>query len=235
MYGLHQSAVRISRVTVSSGDASLADLATAAMRGSYFGVIPRDSVFFYPSGAIRAAILSAHPEIAAVSISRSGFESISIEADARAPVARWCGSAYSSRTASSTLAADCYLFDADGFIYATATAAVAPINAFTVYEPLDASVTPVGVTLPYAGQFPAAFDFARKLASFGSPAVAVGIHDGEVDDYLASGTRVTYLLGGEQNAYAALVSARADLDLADGSIEYVDLRFPGKVYLKKKE
>ena len=52
---------------------------------------------------------------------------------------------------------------------------------------------------------------------------------------LVLGTRVTYVLGDEQNAFTALTSARDDLNLADGSLEYVDLRFDGKVYLKKKE
>ncbi|MDP1759930.1 MAG: hypothetical protein Q8L01_00440, partial [Candidatus Woesebacteria bacterium] len=56
----------------------------------------------------------------------------------------------------------------------------------------------------------------------------------EVDDMLASGTRVTYVLGNEQNAFTSLVSARENLNLADGSIDYVDLRFDGKAYLKKK-
>ena len=250
VYGLRQPAVRIAHVTIAGGDPELADLATAAIRGSYLGIIPRDSIFFYPAGDIRTSILSAHPEIAAVSISRSGFSSLSIEVDARVPVARWCGPTYYAQAASSTPAADCYLFDASGFVYATATDAAAlvppklpseggPINTFAVYEYLTGSSTAplgaaVGATLPSAAQLPAAFDFARKLASLGSPVVSVGIRDDEVDDYLASGTRVTYLLGGEQGAYAALVSAKADLNLADGSIEYVDLRFPGKVYLKKK-
>ncbi len=116
-----------------------------------------------------------------------------------------------------------------------------PLNPFTVYEPLDfggsqaSPGTPIGATLPQAAAFPAAFDFARQLVAFGSPVVSVVFrHNQEADLYLRSGTRITYVLGQEQDAYAALVSARADLNLADGSLEYVDLRFPGKVYLKKK-
>jgi hypothetical protein len=56
-----------------------------------------------------------------------------------------------------------------------------------------------------------------------------------VDDRLASGTRVTYVLGDEQNAFTALVSARDYLKVADGSIEYVDLRFAGETYFKRKK
>ena len=248
IYGLRQPAVRISRVIIAGTDPLPTNLATAAMRGSYLGVIPRDSIFFYPASDIRAAILAAHPEIAALSIFRTGLVSISIKVDMRVPVARWCGPASDAArlnlgdsdvrfnlAASSTPTANCYFFDANGFIYATATDAAAPINAFAVYKPFaDASAAPLGSTLSHAERFPAAFGFARRLASLGSPVSVVVIRDDEVDDRLAGGTLVIYLLGGEQDAYAALVSAKTSLNLADGSIDYVDLRFPGKVYVKRR-
>ena len=50
---------------------------------------------------------------------------------------------------------------------------------------------------------------------------------------MTSGTRITYVLGDEQNAFAALSSAQSDFNLSDGSVDYVDLRFDGKMYLKK--
>ena len=70
--------------------------------------------------------------------------------------------------------------------------------------------------------------------TLGSPVSALAIHDGEVDVHLTSGTRLTYVLGHEQNAFTALVSAKSNFNLADGSLDYVDLRFDGKVYVKKK-
>lgn len=128
----------------------------------------------------------------------------------------------------------CYFFDANGFIYAT-TSSAQPVNPFIVYEPLASSNgSPIGSTLPNADKLPAAFDFARQLAVFGSPVSSLVFRGDEVDAYLASGTRVTYILGDENNAFTALTSARADFNLADGSVEYVDLRFSGRIYLKKK-
>jgi hypothetical protein len=44
-----------------------------------------------------------------------------------------------------------------------------------------------------------------------------------------------YVLGSEQEAFTALVSAKDSLSLSDGSVDYVDLRFSGKVYVKRKE
>lgn len=233
VYGLRQSSVRISHVVIYGADQSLAELATGAMQGSYLGLVPRDSMFFVPESHIRAAIIAAYPDIAAISIFHNGLTGLSIKVDYRVPIAEWCPSAYPAQ-ASSTPAAGCGFFDANGFVYASTTTDV-PLNSFVVYEPLASGVDPIGTTLPHANKFPAMFDLARKLASFGSPVEKVVLRADEVDEYLASGTRVTYVLGGEENAYTALASARANFNLADGSLEYVDLRFPGKMYLKKSE
>lgn len=240
VYGLRQSAVRISDIQVFGADPSLSKIARAAIQGNYFGVIPRDSTFFFPAARIRTDIVTAYPDVAAVSIFRSGLTSLSIKVDNRVPIAQWCGSAGPLQATSSPLSAGCYFFDASGFIYAT-TSSAQPLNRFVVYESLMAPVgnsvsssSPIGSTLPNADTLPAAFDFARQLATFGSPVVSIVFSADEVDDYLASGTRVTYVLGNEENAFTALTSARANFNLADGSVEYVDLRFGGKIYLKKK-
>src|SRR3989344_2394509 len=230
VYGLQQSAVRISHVEVISAGDSLSAYATSTMQGSYFGIIPRDSIFFFPEEQIRAKFLASNNDIAAVSIFRNGLTGISIKIDYRVPVARWCG-------ISKTIGVDeyCYLFDTDGLIYSASTTSQ-PINPFVVYEALtSADAEPIGSTLPFAKDFPAIFDFARQLSTLGSPAISVSIHDGEVDNILVSGTRVTYVLGREQDAFTALVSSRDNFNLADGSVDYIDLRFGGKVYLKKKE
>jgi len=249
-YALWQSPARIARVTVYGANQSLASFASTTMQGSYFGIVPRDSTFFFPATRIRSDIIAAYPDIAAVSIFRNGLTGLSVKVDYRVPVARWCPSIPSGQATSdvprfdlgtssprSNLGEGCYVFDANGFVYAT-TSMTVPINSFVVYEPLQnngsqTSLIPVGSVLPNADRFPAAFDFARQLTAFGSPVVSIAFRSDEVDDTLKSGTRLTYILGDEQNAFTALASARANFSLADGSLDYVDLRFPGKVYLKK--
>lgn len=239
IYGLNQSIVRISRIEVFGADPSFAEYATDAMQGSYLGVISRDSIFFFPEELIRSNILSSNRNIVAVSIIRNGFTGISIKVDYRVPIARWCGSSPETRfdlnatSSKSNLVSACYLFDTSGFIYAT-TSPTQPINPFILYEAFVGSTSPIGTTLPSAEKLPATFDFARQLATFGSSVTSIAIHDDEVDDILVSGTRITYVLGHEQDAFTALVSAHNNFNLTDGSVDYVDLRFDGKVYLKKK-
>ncbi|MFH1178472.1 MAG: hypothetical protein V1711_01990 [bacterium] len=229
---IQQNAVRISEIKIFGADESLSVYAIQAMQGNYLGLIPRDSIFFFPEMSIRANLLSSHPEIAAVSIFRNGFSSISIKVDNRVPVARWCGD-----TARLNLAVqeDCYLFDAKGFIFAT-TSPITPLNSFIIYGQLANEENEIiGSTLPNANEFPLAFNFARQLRTLGSPVSVIVFRADEVDDYLASGTRITYVLGDEQDTFTALVSARENLNLADGSIDYIDVRFDGKIYIKKKK
>lgn len=249
VYGIWQSSVRISRVTLYSEDTLLAQYAKEAMRGTYFGIIPRDSTFFFPTSRIRAAILADHPNIAAVSIFRNGFTGISLKPSERVPIARWCGTSPETRfdledsDLRSNLVSNCYVFDANGYIFAAATTSMKTINTFTLYAPLDiaqgeppavSAVEPLRATIAHADRIPTIFDFARQLGTRGSPTTHIVVRGDEVDAYLASGTRITYVLGKEQSAFTALISANENFNLSDGSIEYVDLRFDGKVYLKRK-
>jgi len=283
IWGLWQRPVRITRVTIidtgtstAQSDAALADLVKDALIGSYAGIIPHDSIFFFPAARMYSAVRAAYPELAAVSIARSGLTGISVKVSERVPIARWCGASIDTDTlwdvkrptpivgrltshASGTttnsdvssepdLYLNCYFFDANGFIFAVAdsqdsASSTPPVNSFFVFEPLATSTgenasstgeNPIGATLPNAESLPAAFDFARRVHTLGSSVITVALHDGEMDDYLASGTRLTYLLGDERNAFTALTSASGGLNLADGSLEYVDLRFDGKVYVKKR-
>ena len=240
VYGIQQDSVRISHIETNSPDARITEIARQEMLGNYFNIIPRDSIFFFPEERIRADLLSTYPKIAAVSISRNSFSSISIKADERVPIARWCGDETRLNLEDSDLrfnlvSSDCYVFDAKGFIFDASASTTRVINNFLLYAPLvGGTLEPLRATVAQAEKLPPVFDFARKLGTLGSPVSSIIIRNDEVDEYLASGTRVTYLLGKEEESYTALVSAKADLNLSDGSLEYVDLRFNGKVYVKRK-
>lgn len=229
MWGLWQPAVRISNVLVFGTDADLGVYARNAMQGAYLWVVPRDSIFFMPEASIRESILVDHPELAAVSIARNGFDGLSIKAEPRVAVARWCG-----LSPTPDVEEYCYVFDGNGYIFAAAHT-MQTLNAAQLYAPLAGNVEePLGATVAHAERLPSVFDFARQLGTLGPRVSAIIVRDDEVDDVLVSGTRITYVLGHEQSAFTALVSAKDKLNLTDGSIEYIDLRFDGKMYLKRK-
>jgi cell division septal protein FtsQ len=227
---VHQRAFRIQNVTVFGAPELVAAYAREEMAGSHVWIFPRDSVFFLPTDAIRSRILAERPEIAAVSVFTSDLTTLTIKVDERTSIARWCGEKV-------RMSGDrCYVFDANGYIFAEATSTEDTINTFGLYAPLaESDVTPLRATIAGADLLPDVFEFSRELRTFGSPVEWVHIHDGEVDQILKSGTRITYVLGEEQSAFTTLTSGKASINVSDGSIDYVDLRFGNKMYVKRHQ
>ncbi len=236
MWGVWQEAVRISRVEVRGGSPDLSAYAERALIGTYVGIIPRNSIFFFPARHIRSDILKDHPEIASVSISRQGLAGILLTTTERVALGRWCGL---SPTTSFDVPFDgeyCYLFDAGGFIFSPATASSTPINTFNTYVPLGGDTEePLRATLKHIDLLPSVFDFARQFSSRITPVRLVIIKGDEVQLSLESGARLLYVIGEEKNAFSAIIAAEETTDFADETIDYIDLRFDGKVYLKRKE
>jgi hypothetical protein len=226
--------------------------ARAAMRGAYFKLIPRDSAVFLPSAAIRGAVLAADANVAAAGVSRAGLDAITLKLIPRASAYMWCGADHAAP-------GPCYETDASGVIFAQATGTLATADAapvsvastsdaasaspqnfmptngeLAVFAPLATTASSVlGSAVSEAALIPPALRFARALDSLDADAVSIQLRGDEADIYLASGTRVTYVLGQEQAAADAAAAAFPTLNLTDGSIQYVDLRFGGRAYVKK--
>jgi len=278
--GLWQPQVRVSHITLSSGGTTV-QVVQNALAGSYFGIVPRSSIFFFSAARVRAAVLDANHTIAAVSVVRTGFDSISVTPDPRSALARWCGIPRAQGSAD-TIAQDvatstigtCYFFDSTGFLYASTSAPIIastlssspsatgastnissfststdgssksavtlmsnniPLTSYLVYAALVASSSPPFLnTIANVTKLPALFDFARHIHVFGAKVVAIVIRSDEVDLFLAHGTRITYVLGDEQEADALLTAVKNKISLINGSLVYVDLRFPNKVYFLKR-
>ena len=230
LYAFWLPEFRVEEIKISEPAASdTKALVRTALSGTYVGIVPRDSIVFLSKPTVRQAILSAHPEASAVSISRSGFTSLSISVSMRIPVARWCGTV-------STSNADCYVFDGGGFIFASSTTSSALLKLFApLQNTFMASSTPIGNSIQGSSHIAKLLMFSRELRDYAPPAISATIRDDEVDFILPSSTRITYVLGNEDVAAALAAATLPSLNLSDDSIEYVDLRFSGKAYLKRRE
>ena len=254
VYLLWQPFVRIESVSAEGPNAEEAKLvAERAIEGTYLYVLPRNSIFIFPEGSIRRQILSTHPAITAVSIQRTGFTSIAVRNVPRTSAFIWCGPSAASSSS-------CYQADAEGFVFApeegTAAVMVAvEMNALTepteaaakVVEDVDMSVlrvyaplvgegeagTPVRAHVIGASRLPDALRFVKAIKALGVGVVSVEIREDEADLYTPEGTRITYILGRERAAADLAASAFPSLKIPAGAFEYVDLRFEGKVYVKR--
>ncbi len=232
VYGFWRPEVRIARVIAASD--SYAALAKAELSGTYYHVFPRDSFFFYPERSIREAILAESPSVASVSVSREGFDAIQITTTERRSALRWCGTPAEAPLVSH----ECYEADADGMLFRVAAAESASSTPeLRVYAELDtASSTdqyPLRAKVLGVDNMRDVLRFINDVQSFSVPVHALGIRGDEADLYTPNGTRITYVIGKEREAKESAAAAFPKLNLVDGSVQYVDLRFPGKVYVKR--
>lgn len=219
---------------------SMERIAAAELKGTYAGMVPKNSFFFYPERAIRAAVLEAHPAVSAVSVSRTGFDSMLLKASARSSAFWWCGTPeqLSAKTG------NCYETDAEGFVFEKAEEAGVEVVASSsassmliVYAELDSASStasyPLRSRVLGATALTDVLRFVRAIETLGIPVASIAIRKDEAELFVAPSTRIQYVIGKEREAAKNAEAAFKGLNLLDGSIEYVDLRFDGKVYLKR--
>jgi hypothetical protein len=238
IYVLWRPQIRVAHVEAAGAHAEdLRGIAEKVISGSYYFLVPRNSILFVPKESIRAEILKTYPDIDAVSVSRTGLDSIFINASARVSAFTWCGESIERADAT------CYEADADGLIFAPipapngATGTTTDLSSFTLrlYAPLrDATDTPVRATIANPATVPDALRFVRAMQQLGADVTALELRTDEGDVITSGGTRITYVLGHEQEAANLAASTFPSINVNDGSLQYVDLRFDGKVYYKKK-
>lgn len=224
-------AFRISSVAANGPHAEEAKvLAERTLEGTHAFVLPRNSLFFIPESDVRARILAEYPNVEAVSISATGLNQLSITTLPRAEAFMWCG------TSSEVSDGQCYSANAEGLIFALVPLEISSTTeALRVYAGIEGQngETPITARISYASRIPEALRFIKAIQTLGANVVSVSFRADEADLFTEAGTRITYVLGREQEAAGIAASVFPQLSLNDGSVSYVDLRFSGKAYFKK--
>lgn len=222
------------RVSAVSADGPHAEevkaIAERSLQGTYALVLPRNSLFFIPEEEMRASLLEAFPDIEAISITADGLTALRVRTLPRAEAFVWCG------TAPALADGACYSANAEGLIFAPVSPDVASTSeALRVYGALEGqdAPSPVKAHIGYASRIPEALRFVKAMQTLGADVVSLSLRDDEADLYTKAGTRITYVLGREQEAAGIAASVFPQLALNDGSVSYVDLRFSGKAYFKR--
>ena len=96
-------------------------------------------------------------------------------------------------------------------------------------------VAVLGASVTGAKYIPELLRFAKTLKSLGAIVTSVQLRGDEADLYTVYGTRITYVLGREQQAATLAATAFPSLTLSNNSLLYVDLRFDSKIFFKKRE
>ncbi|HRH55437.1 MAG TPA: cell division protein FtsQ/DivIB [Candidatus Paceibacterota bacterium] len=208
---------------------SVERIAREALYGTHLYVLPRNSLFFIPEDDIREQILAAHPEVEAVSIGAEGLTSLTVSTVARGEAFVWCG-------VSRELVQPCFSANAQGLIYAPLTPEQASsTQALRIFAPLEGQEgeSAVRAHIARAEHIPEVLRFVKAMQTLGADIDSFVLRGDEADLYTEAGTRITYVLGREQEAAGIAASVFPQLALNDGTIQYVDLRFSGKAYFKR--
>ena len=207
-------------------------IAQQSLQGTHLFIVPRNSLFFVPESDMRKRILAEFPDIVAVSFKSSGLTGLHVVPVARTSAFVWCGV---ERVGSTD---PCYAADPDGLIFAPYTSDV-PMASSTLqlrmYAPIEGDVlAPVRAHIANTKNIPNTLQLARALKTLNANIAEVAFRGDEADLYTAGGTRITYIVGQEREAATLAASVFPTLSLNDGSVDYVDLRFESKVYLRKQ-
>jgi len=202
------------------------------LSGTYFYIIPRNSLFFLPVGSIRNRVLREHADVVAVSVHASGLQGITVVSSPRSTAFLWCGVV---RTAPKD---NCYEVDTDGLIFSKLDSVLDPSiqsKFLHVYTDVEGdALDPIRSHVSYASAIPNALRLAKALKTLQANILELTLHNDEADFYTSGDTRITYVIGKEDASATLAASVFPTLHLNDGSVEYVDLRFDGKVYLRKR-
>lgn len=201
------------------------------LAGTTYGIIPRDSIFFLSQDTLRDSLLRAFPSIQAVSLKPAGLTTLTVTTIGRATAFWWCGESHAVPGA-------CFETDPEGKLFALVPAdqLSASSSVLILYSALNEGSTsePLGATVAHAERLPALLQFVKALKGLTANVVRVELRADEADLYTPRDTRITYVLGREEQAAALAATAFPSLALNDGSLLYVDLRFDSKVFFKKK-
>lgn len=253
IYLVWRPAFRISSVTVEGAHATeVHTLTTQTLSGTYAYIVPRNSIYFFPTEALRAKILLEYPDISAVYITRASFGSIKITNLGRNSTFLWCGESILAASTEN----HCYNTDSEGLVFedarnnivtpvidmGTTTSSSTPAQKttpteLTLYSALEPNSNdpgnPVRSHVLHAERITPVLTFIKALGELGVSVSSLEILADEANIYTPTHTRITYVLGREETALTLAKAVIPKLTLNDGSIQYLDLRFSGKAYIKR--
>ena len=232
MFGIWQPAVRVHAIQAEGPNAEAAKVvAQQALYGTYWYVLPRNSIFFYPEDEIRKRVQAEFPDVAAVSVSRSAFNELQLITVSRISAFVWCGPTFDTPNPDGV----CFNTDAEGFVFKQADSAENASSTLRIFAPLatEDPSNPLRSKVIGAQHIPDTLRFVKAIRMLGLNVMAISIRGDEADIWVPGPTRITYVLGKEEEAAILAQSAFPTLNFENASIQYVDLRFSKKVYVKR--
>lgn len=240
---LNSEYLTVTTVTVSGAEAAEADAivkkAQQTLEGSFFFIIPRASAVFFPKSHLRAAVQEAMPRLGTVEIHRTGLRSVELSVNNRTPAALWCGDvmpdiAELAGTSGDSFNTRCYFIDEHGYVFEHAFGVTG-----TVYPRFWGAIdrgNPEGSVFVSTDEFARLLSLMHEISTDGEmPLGLLLVDEEEMELYLSGGTKILLLRSGDLMATIERITALQNSGIVgEGEpVEYIDLRFGDRVYLKR--
>lgn len=220
------------------------DLVRRTLVGNYWGIFPRRHAWWYPRREIKTELLKTFPALAAVSITRKDFTTLTLAVTERRGRYLWCGR---DRP-------DCFLLDESGLAFAAAPSfSVQPFLEFKTEFP----GAPLGTRPLDADTFSALLNSVDVLSRRFAATALAGFQVYKIEASAEADFRffVRPPPEAEKPGFTVLINLRqplsevetvlqtalaaeafiAEWQLIGHPLEYLDLRFPGKMFYKFAE
>lgn len=195
--------------------------------------LPRHNTFLYPTASLEKAITRDAPEFKNADVRHESFRTVLISVEAREPFALWCGDIV---PLPGDPPGDCYTLDKNGTIFFHGNTLHASSTAPYFYGALGE-----GAGNPLGAQFLDPERFARLVAFIDllrsqnlSVEASVTIDEDEGELRLMDRTRILFRSTDDSAKLARRLALLLESENAPQlPLEYIDLRFGDRVYVKR--
>ncbi|MDP3958266.1 MAG: hypothetical protein Q8Q36_02265 [bacterium] len=240
LFLFREPSLRVNAVELSGAEAVPAEeilgVVNESLAGAYFRLVPKESVFFYPKGAIEEELAARFPRLARVELSLENFRALRVEVIERAPAYLWCGSAREIVTS------ECFSLDETGYVF-DRPAVFSGSSLARFYGALAGEGDgAVGKRFLPENEFAELRRFLVAAEALGLAPSSLVKKGGQAGDYEISlkegGTLLFTLDGGAEKPASNLESAldtdplKKNMAAKRSALDYIDLRFGNKVFFK---
>lgn len=210
----------------------------------YFMIFPKSNIFLYPKKTTEKKLEDDFKQIKKITIKSKGFKAVNVEIIERKPDSLWCFGGVENEKSAQTNEhlKTCYFLDEDGVIFSEAPDFSG--NAFIRYRGLiDDTEQPIGKTYFPEGKFREMSQFVSSLESLGLTVIEF-YAESESDYEINLKNDIKIILDDRQpfskifeniQAISEEVDLKSEYSTSHSSkINYIDLRFGNKVYLKNR-
>ncbi len=193
-----------------------------SLTGQSLWFFPHSDIFFVSAKNIAKNISEAFPSVSSVSVSKKYFGTIYVTLEDKTPAALWC------------LDTSCVSLDQNGYAFEKADSAS---SSLVIFE--NGAAPTVGAAPIPADEFIPLLIFVNNLPQRGIYASSVMLNSDNTDDIYV-GTSTAIVVDPTKDLSASLGNLDRVLDNSSSgisaenitSLQYLDLRFPDKIFYK---